>query len=542
MKLLTNGLKWLTVVALVVAMPTVPSLAYHKAAPGTKTTPAKDRVVNVPSVPRNIPDLTPYHKFDPPRSPLFDINKLYITGDMRVRPEFRTNSGFGGKISGAQIDVGKANDFFATQMVRFGFDYEISPDLGFFFQPQYAKVWGALSGTGSATDPGNSDDIGAGGAGNNASDSLFVRQAFMLIRNAGMQNLSLKAGRQLIVFGNHRLFGHFDWAQVGFAFDGFTFNYSAKGWNTVGGWLRVAEGGHGAAASAPGFSSATTGTNASDDADIFFIYNTLKPMKGLSVEPYWIYLINGGASAGTAAGVTTARAANQNRHILGMRAAWRLGSTQGMMVDGTFEPIWQTGSMGVLGGNSDRSLRINAFGVHALTGVTMGNVPMDPRIGFEFNYASGDGDATTCTSQTTCGGNANTFENLFPTNHIQYGYMDLQSFRNTVQYHANLQFRPDPKSHVEVGFHIMRLAEAEDNWYRASQGVYIASFKGNQKASLGRELDLVYTRFFKNNKVGWQLGYSHFWAGEFLGQAGNRGTVGSVTGQDWGYSSLWINF
>ena len=70
------------------------------AGPGVaeKTTPATESNSAVPAVPRAIPDLIPYHRFDPPSSTLFDISKLTISGDLRVRPEFRTNWKFGSPI------------------------------------------------------------------------------------------------------------------------------------------------------------------------------------------------------------------------------------------------------------------------------------------------------------------------------------------------------------------------------------------------------------------------------------------------------------
>ena len=37
----------------------------------------------------------------------------------------------------------------------------------------------------------------------------------MLVRNFLVPNLTIKAGRQLVVWGNHRMFGHFDWNNVG---------------------------------------------------------------------------------------------------------------------------------------------------------------------------------------------------------------------------------------------------------------------------------------------------------------------------------------
>ena len=93
MKGLNNGIKWTMAAVLFAGLTAVPAMA-------EKTTPATDKNSAVPAVPRAIPDLIPYHKFDPPNSKLFDINKLTISGDLRVRPEFRNNGSFG--ISGKE--------------------------------------------------------------------------------------------------------------------------------------------------------------------------------------------------------------------------------------------------------------------------------------------------------------------------------------------------------------------------------------------------------------------------------------------------------
>ncbi len=49
-----------------------------------------------------------------------------------------------------------------------------------------------------------------------------------------------------------------------------------------------------------------------------------------------------------------------------------------------------------------------------------------PRIGFEFDYASGDRDSTDNKRRT--------FDNLYPTNHLFYGYMDFVSLQNFNDY------------------------------------------------------------------------------------------------------------
>ena len=71
---------------------------------------------------------------------------------------------------------------------------------------------------------------------------LGVRAAYMLVRNfAGVQGLSVKAGRQYVIFGNHSLFGHFDWANTGYSHDGVMLQYSTKAWDSYAGWFRNSE-------------------------------------------------------------------------------------------------------------------------------------------------------------------------------------------------------------------------------------------------------------------------------------------------------------
>ena len=64
----------------------------------------------------------------------------------------------------------------------------------------------------------------------------------MLVRNFLVPNLTVKAGRQLVVWGNHRMFGHFDWNNVGWTHDGMTANYKLSKTASLNvGWLRTQE-------------------------------------------------------------------------------------------------------------------------------------------------------------------------------------------------------------------------------------------------------------------------------------------------------------
>ena len=88
MKRFNHRIKWTLAAILIAGITAAPVMA-------EKTTPATGKNSAVPAVPRAIPDLIPYHKFDPPKSKLFDMSKLTISGDLRVRPEFRNNTPLG---------------------------------------------------------------------------------------------------------------------------------------------------------------------------------------------------------------------------------------------------------------------------------------------------------------------------------------------------------------------------------------------------------------------------------------------------------------
>jgi len=547
------------VAALLAVLPVTHALADPPVAPKVKTEPGME-----PTVPRGMPDLVPYWNFDPPKSPLFDISKITISGDMRVRPEMRNNSNFGlanTSATGLATNGHATSEQFIQQWARLGLNYAVSPDVDTFFQMQYAKNWGSNSTAAGAAVAPNANDA-------NTMTGVGVRQAYILIRNLGVDGLSMKAGRQIVVMGNHRLFGHFDWNNVGFSHDGITLQYAQPMYEVWGGWLRLADteanavNGNCTTGSCVGGNGAVANVNAGNaNADLVFTRLVFKPMAGLSIEPLWVFLNNkvGNRVAGansapgtpTTFGGTLAHAPGQDRHTLGGRAAVRQG-----MFDGTAEYYWQTGSMATTG--SDQRLHINAQAMAFEGGITLNDVPWTPRIGAEFNYASGDGDAKNCNGTTGagCNGSANTFENLYPTNHILMGYADRMAWRNMVGYSASLQAKPSSEQQLDFRFWIFRKANNNDCWYNANQACFsTATATGNSGGgnttniatsdSLYKEIDGVYTIFFKDNKVAWQTGAAYLIAGRMLDQlaAGNAAANGhSAVNSIWAYTQLHVNF
>ncbi|HEX9742329.1 MAG TPA: alginate export family protein [Nitrospiraceae bacterium] len=544
---------WILAVAIFVALPLAPALAD----PPVQT--PVDHPGNIPPIPRGMPDLLNYHNFDPPKSSLFDIKNFTVSGDMRVRPEMRSQTDFGTAAPGTP-----KNDFYVQQWMRLGLNYAVSPDVDVLFQPQYAKNWGAANNTGVAGAGCNggicANDVFQSGQG----DSLFVRQAFIMIRNLGVQGLSLKAGRQLMVMGNHRLFGHFDWANTGFSHDGVTVQYSQPSWEFWGGWLRPMETDFNMAAAPTGANSSSfgvvpPGVNQANnggwgDSDIFFARLALKPAAGLAIEPLWVFQNNNARTAGSS--ITAAHANGQNRHTVGARVGYRAG-----IFDGTLEAYHQFGAMSSnhsVTGGGNKDLSISAQALAAEGGVTLKDAPWSPRFGLEFNYASGDGDANcgalaggAVASAAACNGSANTFENIYPTNHIVMGYADVMAWRNMVAYSGSLQVLPfdNKANHLELRYWNFNRASTGDNWYRAAQNVYFGANTAtgaitNRAAHLAQEIDVIYTLFFKGNKVAWQTGYSYLLAGSFLDRVAQTtyGAGASAVDQQWAYTQLHVNF
>jgi len=515
--------------------------------------PEGEKITNPIVIGRGIPQKEAYELFDPRIGRNFDIRNLWIRADMRVRPEYRNNVCFGGGIGGAgecnaplggpNSLIGKANDQFVQQLTRFGIGYDLSPDINFYLELMDSRTWG-----------GNQDPIthtcGPALSSGKSTCSLGIRAGYMLIRNfAGIKGLGLKAGRQYLVFGDQSLLGHFDWANTGFSFDGIRTDYNTDFMDSSFGWFRLSETdlpqGAPLGSGGPNLSQTGQAKNASGDVDMLVFYNQIKTVPWSLIEPFYIYYKNNlGADGNNAQGLGTPKHGNQTRHTIGNRIAVKKGG-----FDVSNEIVYQFGQMGDTAtsasslcgdpGGEGKCLHINAWATRNWIGYTAFNLPGKPRIAFNFDYASGDGRAN-CTLNAAYGDckTANTFENLFPTNHIHMGYMDVMAWKNMMSFSGNFQARPTENDHIEVWYSNLHLANAKDNWYRASQGVYVFSRPDNTATHVGDEVNVVWTHFLMSGMVAFQTGYGHLFPGPYISHNLGRRAVG----QDWAYAQLWINF
>jgi hypothetical protein len=460
-----------------------------------------------------------------------DVDKLTIGGEARVRYEIRTNGDFGATGAG---NLGQSNVSYASHRIRVGVGYDLTPDVSFFAQLQDARIWGSEAGQGAAL---TGTGIGAVSSANQNSTGVDLHQGYILVKNLLVPGLSLKAGRQEIIYGDHRLFGNFGWSQIGNSFDAVKLSHSSQMADVDLFWARIIDTEGQALANtsggAPLFSAA--GAKGTNDQDIYGLYVTLKPIANWTIEPYYFLLADHRAPAVTA--FNAPQASSQSRSTVGGRLNGKAGG-----LDATAELAWQFGSISdnLAAGSPTSNLHINAWAGAAKAGYTMDAVPMKPRIGVEVDYASGDGcvagGAAACRTQ----GKLGTFDNLYPTNHFHYGYMDLMAWRNMVNYQIMFDVKPSPVSKLQANFIIHRLARTHDNWYRAGQVTYGTTGAANTAASIGRELDIHYWHTLKE-KFKFEIGYGHFWAGDYIANAARNGntvlgvTPTSASGQNWGY-------
>ncbi len=495
-----------------------------------------------------------------------DMDKLTLGGDAKVKYEVRTGATFGSS---------KSNLSAAASRIRINVGYDLTPDVSFFVQLQDARKWGSencsfvgTTGVGAGAglggcNPGAIGTVATVGKANQYGTGVDLHQGYILVKNILHQGLSLKLGRQEIAFGDHRLFGTDTWSMVGNAFDAVRLTHSAPMADVDLFWARLSDNNGTTFGSGTGTGPESgvffpeAGRFATQDQDLYGAYVTLKPAEKWTVEPYYFWLNDWRSSVGRAA-ITDPQAADQSRSTWGGRISGKTGG-----LDLTTEAAYQFGSIASGGLTGGKRERINAHAETAKIGYTFEPVPMKPRLGFEFNYASGDNDnnkATPAGAVNQHRGNFNTFENLFPTNHGRMGYMDLMAWKNMVSYAAVFDVKPSEKSKLEVKFSILRLANKQDNWYRGQQVIYATSCstgvaacggRANEAASLGQEMAVHYWVTLKE-RFKLEFGYGHFFAGEYLrksrpqalsaGQARSTATFTENGDQDWGYVMAKVEF
>lgn len=311
-----------------------------------------------------------------------------------------------------------------------------------------------------------------GAEGDNRFD---LRQAYVEIGDGKSFPLTLKVGRQVLLYGDQRLIGPLEWSNISRTFDAIKMRYNGSD----GLWVDA-------------FVSSVVvidrfGMDDSDKDSIFSGLYAHIPTLGIQdTELYALYFDD----------------TNRNDHFLTLGTHWK--STPGKLGPWDYETefVVQTGTAG----GSD----LRAFASYVEAGYTFQQA-WKPRIGLEYSYGSGDGNATD--------GKQGAFQNLFPTNHPHYGFMDAFSWSNIHDVAMHLSAKPTSKLTTSLDLHFFWLDDTADTWRRANASAVVRPANDAASNYAGSELDLLAT-YAAHANFSITFGYSHFFAGENLNATG----------------------
>ncbi len=361
------------------------------------------------------------------------------------------------------------------------------------------------------------------------SDRTDLHQAYVQLGNPKEFPLGIKVGRQELSYGDERLIGAFDWNNLGRVFDAAKLRFENKEvWvDAFAGRVIIPRDGS---------------FNIANDYDWFSgVYassRTLCPFQETQV--YFLARNTGDGSPttlGTGLPAILNGASPRDIYTVGTRIKSLPGKLNGW--DYSLEAAGQFGRFKdtVTG----PSLEQRAFAAHVAGGYTFADKPATPRLGLEYDFSSGDSNAAD--------GRHGTFENLFPTNHRFYGYMDFISWQNIHNLRAATSARPCKPVLITLDWHAFWLADTHDSFYQANGARRTGQSAGpgtgyginpNFDSFVGQEVDLIATWTVTSYLTG-QAGYGHFFPGEYVRQSLSAPGFGSA-GADYIYAQATINF
>jgi hypothetical protein len=201
---------------------------------------------------------------------------------------------------------------------------------------------------------------------------------------------------------------------------------------------------------------------------------------------------------------------------------------------------WKRPATGVRPNERDTQ---QAFAVAANAGYTFNDTFGKPRVALEYAFASGDSNPNDDTHET--------FDNLYPTNHKFYGYMDLVSWQNIHDARAIFQLKPHPRVSTSLEGHAFWLADTHDRFYnvgglgRAGAGASGLPGSGTgyginpgYDSFIGYEVDFI-AGFALTKYATLESGYGHFFRGGYIEDTFSKSGSNDA---DWFYAQLLLRF
>ena len=308
-------------------------------------------------------------------------------------------------------------------------------------------------------------------------DQLDIHQAYLDVEAPASSRvpIAVRVGRQKLVYGSQRLVSPLEWVNTARVFDGARIAIGAGAGRRLDAFAtRLVP------VAPRGFNDHGPTGNRLFNSQLHGLYYTNGALlPDGAVEGYWLLRREGRLADAV--------------HTIGTRIDARYGP---WAFDG--ELAAQTGSYG---GLDHRAAMVHAGGSFAT------RLPGRPKIGAAFNLGSGDEDPHDGVHQT--------FDNLYPLNHVYYGTMDLFALQNLRNVEASVEAALPGGASVRVAYqHFALVAPGTDAWYNAAAGIVHAGGDPGVAADVGSEIDVtVRARVWQ---VGLDAGYGYFIGGGYL--------------------------
>ena len=435
---------------------------------------------------------------------------LTLNIEERQRLELRNNNrDFDRSVDDVRDDEWMVNRF------RFGLSIRPSRFFTIYAQAQDTREWFSKRGS----TPGVN--------GSEGGDSFDLRQLYSEIGDVKSFPLTLTVGRQPLNYGDNRLVADAKWNNFGRTFDGVKLHLEARGFWADAFAARVVQ-------------IRRDAVNDSDSADQFFgLYAGSEVLRFQTTEWYFLFRdkADNQPDLAPANRLDPAGSSNGNaQRIATVGTRWKSLPDGLRGFDYSAEFSFQFGDVWN-GSRSAPRLAHRAYTLAVTAGYTWSEAPWTPRLGLEYDYATGDRDPADRTSQT--------FQNLFPSNHAKFGAIDLIGWRNMRNLRASLKVQPSHALSVVLDYHALWLANASDYAYSSNGNSTLRNVTSEQRPRdvrtvgasdfLGHEVDLI-ANWVVNRHLTVLTGYSHFFAGGYLRDTGNHDDA------DFGYLQGTLSF
>ena len=415
--------------------------------------------------------------------------QVTLSGELRLRSEFR--DGYG-----SPLPKGTNPAFFISQRTRLNFGYEMYR-LKFGMSIQDVRVWGQ-----------DVSNINRSTTQNNNGLMLYEAWAEILLTDTSLKNksLSLKIGRQELIYDDQRLIGNSDWVLQGRRFDAAVFKFETSAWS-----LHVA-----------------AAYNQNQENNSGTIYNPVPPGNypastngGAMYKSLEFLHVNKHLAAGTMSFL----------FFTDQFSRYRLDTVNSEPSKTYLSSTWTRVTTGVYFSNTFNKVSVTASAYYQFGQSSSGqNLSTDLLSGFvqyHFDRLTA-GIGVDYTSGGTHGSTSNVFDPLYGTPHKFWGLMDYYYVSSPfgtgglVDYYIKTKTNLTARSRASADFHQFSSAQ---------------QIKGSK--DFGQELDLVYN-YSLTKEIILEAGFCHFWSTVLLSSPTVKNVPNSNSNSNWAYIQVEI--